>query len=465
MRTAHFSRRRGLRGRGRNASPRSGPDSTSVSVSSKPCSRRMQSAPPRVSRPVGRGAERATGGRCTGLASGWDAFNTRWQGAPRTARRAQAPPLGAGPRVARAPRCELSARGRSRQAGGNEMATWDGDGMLRIRLLRTEEVTHLTLAGVRLPKRYLLAAHTALAYRQPLSWRVTLLPGLRVKLALSFEEWQPRITSRIEHGAVALDLNADHAAIIDVTGDGRPGRATRLPVGEGPQSTLDIAHAVAERARERQCPVVIEDLDFRLKRSWAQTLWQTVRTDSERVQVGRGGRGHRAGLRTRRRRGHPGRPGVHIAARQARVPSTTQTRAPPCGSARHRASGLGVCRTSSTWRPCRPRPTEVSGRGSGGRRIRCLQWLAAVQPRRRSARRRAATAAPGPPRARAGPRAPDWWSTLGAVQPLCRWRGASTQGRAVARPVSTSITNGTNERQDSARRGRGAMGPAACVIN
>ena len=55
---------------------------------------------------------------------------------------------------------------------------------------------------------------------------------------------------------------------------------------------------------------------------------------------------------------------------------------------------------------CRPRPTEVSGRGSGGRRIRCLQWLAAVQPRRKPARRRAATAAPGPPRARAGPAHP-----------------------------------------------------------
>ena len=296
--------------------------------------------------------------------------------------------------------------GEAGKAGGNEIATWNGDGMLRIRLLRTEEVTHLTLAGVRLPKRYLLAAHTALAYRQPLSWRVTLLPGLRVKLALSFEEWEPRITSRIEHGAIALDLNADHAAIIDVTGDGRPGRATRLPVGEGPQSTLDIAHAVAERARERQCPVVIEDLDFRRKKSWLKRYgkpFARILSGFKSAEVAEAI--ERACARA----------GVEVIRVDPAYTSQLGKLVYPARrrlGAHHAAAlvigrrGLGYAERLPRGVACRPRPTEVSGRGSGGRRIRCLQWLAAVQPRRRSARRRAATAAPGPPRARAGPAHP-----------------------------------------------------------
>ena len=144
-------------------------------------------------------------------------------------------------------------------------------GSLRLRLPRDSGPKHLTLEGLRFTATELFILELAFDFRDPVTWRVKLLPRGKVQLSVTVEEPDSPVFSDPARGAVGVDLNAGHVALCHVSGDGHVIGRRRIPLDRDSHSVHAAAWAVVRSASERRCPIVLEDLDFRSKKAWLRS--------------------------------------------------------------------------------------------------------------------------------------------------------------------------------------------------
>ena len=185
--------------------------------------------------------------------------------------------------------------GESGKSAGNEVATWlpprpsgiasagfmarsglSGPkrlpgGSLRLRLPNDCARKYLTLEGLRFTSAELFILELAVTFRDPVTWRVKLLPRGKVQLCVTIEEPEPDVVSDPAQGAVGVDLNARHLAVCDVSGDGHVIGRRRIPLERDSHSVWTAAREVVALASARCCPIVLEDLDFRSKKAWLRS--------------------------------------------------------------------------------------------------------------------------------------------------------------------------------------------------
>lgn len=175
------------------------------------------------------------------------------------------------------------------ERGGNQTATLleEGDGTLTLRLRLPDALAqglgerYLWLRGIRFPYggervREALRVHgskgkgdkgPALSYRfvrEPKGWYLFLtldLPDV------------PMVTDR-RRGAIGLDLNPDGIALVETDGNGNPIHHTFFPLplqgktrGQAQALILDAAKALVSHAKAVGKPIVMEGLDFSLKKA------------------------------------------------------------------------------------------------------------------------------------------------------------------------------------------------------
>ena len=278
--------------------------------------------------------------------------------------------------------------------------------------------------GVRFHPRQIEAAQTALAFGRPVTWRITLMERRKVRLALTFDEWEPGLGTSPENGAVALDLSRGHVALSEVSGDGRVAGAARLPVEAGRATSEAIAKGAVARAKARGCPVALESLDFRRKKSWLKRYGKPFRVTTSRMKT------TEVDQEVARAAARAGVEVVRVdpawTARLGKLCHGTRTRLGGHHKAAlvigHRALGFSEKLPRGT--PRRPGPTAVSGRGGAGRRISVRQWLPVSRREsgpRGSAAPPTSAVATGRPRAGAGPPRPSCGKGHGGSrQPACR---------------------------------------------
>ena len=110
-----------------------------------------------------------------------------------------------------------------------------------------------------------------LSMRAVPSLGVKLLRRGKVQLCVTFDEPEPELVSDPAAGAVGVDLNRNHLAVVDVALDGRVAGAVRLALRAGSDAVWRVAKAVVARARRAGRPVVLENLDFRSDKAWLRS--------------------------------------------------------------------------------------------------------------------------------------------------------------------------------------------------
>ena len=161
--------------------------------------------------------------------------------------------------------------GETGKRAGNEVAQWSPDGVLRLRLPDACSRTHLVLRDVRFSAVRQSFLESAVDARSPVTWRVKLLRRGKVQLCVTFDEPEPELVSDPAAGAVGVDLNRNHLAVVDVAPDGRVAGAVRLALRAGSDAVWRVAKAVVARARRAGRPVVLENLDFRSDKAWLRS--------------------------------------------------------------------------------------------------------------------------------------------------------------------------------------------------
>ncbi len=157
--------------------------------------------------------------------------------------------------------------GETGKIGGNGVARWEPS-TSRLVLRLPGGLSSVTLEDVDFDPRFRTDLERCIAARTAVSWRIELLPRGKVKLCVTYDETEPSVKSDAGVGAVAIDLNADHVAAVDVTGSGQLHGVCRRALTRGSDSVQRLARTLAARARQRGTPVVAEDLDFRRKKAW-----------------------------------------------------------------------------------------------------------------------------------------------------------------------------------------------------
>ena len=157
--------------------------------------------------------------------------------------------------------------GESGKKYGNEVARWDpGTGRLEVKL--PGRLRRVVVDDVRFASKVEEDLRACIEARTPVSWRMKLLPRGKVELCVTYEELEPAVCTDSAHGALALDLNADHIAATFVSGDGRLQETWRWDLRRGNDSVQNAMRAFALIAAVKGVPVVAEDLDFRKKKAW-----------------------------------------------------------------------------------------------------------------------------------------------------------------------------------------------------
>ena len=144
---------------------------------------------------------------------------------------------------------------------------------LRLRLPNSLDHHYVTLEGLRFTATELCILELAVEFRDPVTWRVKLLPRGKVQLCATVEEPELDIVSDPAQGAVGVgvDLNAKHVAVCAVSGDGHVVGRKRIPLERDSHSVWAAAKDVVAAASSRCCPIVLEDLDFRGKKAWLRS--------------------------------------------------------------------------------------------------------------------------------------------------------------------------------------------------
>ena len=161
--------------------------------------------------------------------------------------------------------------GESTKTAGNEVAQWSASGNLKLRLPNTCARKYLILRNVRFSRARQSVIESAVEAARPVTWRVKLLRRGQVQLCATLEELEPAVASDAAGGAVGVDMNRSHLAVVDVSPEGRPTCARRVPLGCGSDAVWKAARAVVRRAAEAACPIILEHLDFRTKKAWLRS--------------------------------------------------------------------------------------------------------------------------------------------------------------------------------------------------
>ncbi|MBX5479688.1 MAG: transposase [Pyrinomonas methylaliphatogenes] len=186
--------------------------------------------------------------------------------------------------------------GSSDETGGNQscVATVAEDGTLRLRLRLPPALAHeygkyLEIGGIRFRHGHqqIIAALESITIKTTTSCgrRVTKRIGRAIsyrflrdekswRLFVTVDEDLPPTATWRELGAIGVDVNVDHLAVVETDGDGNlvewwliPLRLRGKTSGERRAVIMQACARVAELARERGLPVVIEQLDFARKRA------------------------------------------------------------------------------------------------------------------------------------------------------------------------------------------------------
>ncbi len=161
---------------------------------------------------------------------------------------------------------------------GNQSVHWDGNS-LRIRLPDSLGGAHVTLDGVRF--RYgqkeldaVLERNRDKAKRVSLTWLIFRDDEGRWHANVTVEEPAASLVTDVGNGVVAVDLNADHLAVVLVDRCGNPASRLKLdfPVSgtdEGRAAVIigDAVRALCLIARSRGFGIVCEDLEFSRKKA------------------------------------------------------------------------------------------------------------------------------------------------------------------------------------------------------
>lgn len=157
------------------------------------------------------------------------------------------------------------------KTAGNEVAQWSANGTLKLRLPNTSAQKYLMLHDVRFSRDQRPVIQSAVDARRPVTWRVKLLRRGKVELCVTLEEPEPPAVSDAGAGAVGVDLNRGHLAVVKVSPDGRPVGAAHVALGAGSDAVWQAAKAAVAWAAEVVCPIVLENLDFRRKKAWLRS--------------------------------------------------------------------------------------------------------------------------------------------------------------------------------------------------
>ena len=264
--------------------------------------------------------------------------------------------------------------GESGKRAGNEVAQLRG-AALRLTLPRALGRGHLVLENIRFGSKHARHLEHTLRERTPVSWRLVLLAKGKVKVCATFDEPDPGCVSSGAVGTLGVDLNAAHCAVIDVGAEGSRGRAHRIGLRPGDEGTRAAVHGIVALAHERACPVVIERLDFRRKKTWLRShgrryarmlsSFATRRFDTVLERACR-----RAGIELRR----------VDPAWSTKLGRMKYERAARLGP-HHAAAlviarrGLGMRETMPRGTPIAPEPAELHGEGTHGFAGVVAQWL------------------------------------------------------------------------------------------
>ena len=164
----------------------------------------------------------------------------------------------------------MASTGAAARSGASAPKRLPG-GCLRLRLPNDCARKYLTLDGLRFASMELFILDLAVEFRDPVTWRVKLLPRGKVQLSVTVEEAESDVFSDPVRGAVGVDLNARHVAVCDVSGDGHVIGRRRISLARDSHSVWSAAREVVARASARSCPIVLEDLDFRSKKAWLRS--------------------------------------------------------------------------------------------------------------------------------------------------------------------------------------------------
>ena len=212
------------------------------------------------------------------------------------------------------------------------VASIAGDGTLTLRIRLPEGLAerhgrYLTIPGVRYAYGHeqVLAALWSnvqyAAYRRQHGDKEARATGLGQAISYRFKRdsrgWRVFVTTRMmeapvvtdkRRGAIGVDLNADHLAVVETDSSGNCRRAWRAPLVTCGRSTRqaeaitgDAVAGVVEYARASGKPIVIEKLDFRQKRAALEGESRRYRRMLSGFSYGRVkayfiSRGHREGV-------------------------------------------------------------------------------------------------------------------------------------------------------------------------
>ena len=195
---------------------------------------------------------------------------------------------------------EFFVLGSRDEAGGCQLcvATVADDGSLSLRLrlpdaMAGEQGKHLVISGIKfkyghdrvLPALESNAEYSS--YRRQHGERAARLSGLGQAICYRFKRdrkgWRVFVTTRMAvvpvvtdqpHGAIGVDLNADHLAVCETDASGNYVQAFSVPLvtyGKSHHQALaiigDAVARVVDYAREVGKPIVMEKLDFRQKKA------------------------------------------------------------------------------------------------------------------------------------------------------------------------------------------------------
>ena len=165
----------------------------------------------------------------------------------------------------------------------------DGSLSLIVRLPHTASEKHLTLHNVRFAygQETILAALASCQKRKELAkqkdssyvfYGTAICYRFKCKkdkwyVYVSTSQTAPEVTTDPKHGAIGIDINADHLAMTETDQHGNPIYTQRIPLvtyGKSTEQTEaligDAVAKIVKKAKEAKKPVVIEDLDFEKKK-------------------------------------------------------------------------------------------------------------------------------------------------------------------------------------------------------
>ena len=160
--------------------------------------------------------------------------------------------------------------GESGRVAGNQVAQWIA-GVLMLRMPVGAGALRVRIPDVRFNLGQEARLVEVVNRRSPVTWRVKLLPRGKVQLCVTFEETVPESTTCLASGVVGVDLNAAHVAGAKVSAGGRVAGAKTFALPKQSDGVQKVARALVDWAQETGAPLVVEDLDFRKKKTWLKS--------------------------------------------------------------------------------------------------------------------------------------------------------------------------------------------------